>query len=291
MTLYTNRVASYALLLVSLWLACAGRNAEGDEPAKPPFKVGESVRFNKLDILAKAPDMIQVRASFEDYRSNTIRFLSSDEKAKFALIREHEDQVFVGHNTLATVTEIKSFKVDGKTFVVAHVNLKSGALKGQKCWVGVQRLRRANEPNPAEPTEIAYSNMMEFEKSLKSNAVPKTESAKMPLSSPIRDSKLVLTDLTPSEEGGSTYITGRFRNTSGEDLKGTWAQVHFEDSKGKLIRMNSGICLPGVVAPGETGSFRVLQDDDCRGASIRITFSDLQSSISWTDESGKNAHP
>ena len=105
------------------------------------------------------------------------------------------------------------------------------------------------------------------------------------------DVKLVLTDLTSSPEGDFVYIVGRFRNTSGEDIKGIWAQVHFEDANGKLIRMNSGICIPGTIAPGEPGSFRVLQDDDCRHASVKLNFSDLQSSISWTDESGKGVHP
>jgi hypothetical protein len=108
-----------------------------------------------------------------------------------------------------------------------------------------------------------------------------------------RDSKLALTDLTSSPEGDSVYTIGRFRNTSGEDLKVGWATVHFEGADGKLIRTETGFCIPGTIPPGETGSFRVLQDADCRQASIKLNFTtDFgQTSISWTDESGKGAHP
>jgi hypothetical protein len=298
-TLHTTRFVSRTLLFVSLWLACAGRNAVGDEPAKPVFKVGDSVRFNSVNLI-KVPGTVRVAASLEDYRSEVAKLVSRDAKAKSKYFYSHENQVFIGHNTLATISDLQSIESPDQTRVIACVILKSGPFKGQKFWVNTLNFRPASQPDPADSFEVFDAktkdlmNVDNFKVATPKQSkgvVSKRIVKKSRAVPPKRDGKLALTDLTASEEGGSIYITGRFLNTSGEDLKGTWAQVHFEDSKGKLIRMNSGICLPGVVAPGETGTFRVLQDDDCRDASIKITFSDLQSSISWTDESGKNAHP
>jgi hypothetical protein len=286
--LQATRLALYKPLLVSLLFGFAGGNANGEESAtKPAFKTGDMVRFNSV-----GPDgvagMISVSTSLEDMKTFMARQADESQVSGF---RSIEGMVFVGHNTPANVVKLATSQVPRNGVVeFARVTLVAGGFRGQEVWVSASSLRGSSEPDPAPILRAsirrkADGKRIEEKKAGRgSSIVPPTER---------RHDKLVLTELAANKSptGKNFVLIGRFRNVSGEDLKIVRVTVTFRDHAGKLVGSERSLCVPKTISPGSVGSFEVNTHSDKRYETATLDFADSNKSLSWTDKTGKGAHP
>ena len=166
----------------------------------------------------------------------------------------------------------------------AQIKVISGPFAGQIFWAPVYALARP---------EVFSKSRTEMGRSIEE---PKTAVAKSSVrkkrSTPRGDGRLVLTDLVATPLGGSLHVVGRFRNASNQDIKDVNVAIYGEDGNGRLVRAGiTSFVRPDPLIPGEIGSFESLLEADDRYASIKLGLSTHGAAISWTDESGKNAHP
>jgi hypothetical protein len=152
-------------MLISFCFVCAAGNASGDDAVKPTLKAGDRVRFNAVDLL-KTPGTVPVWASVEEYRSLVSRYIKSDEKAKAKFAYDRENQVTIGHNTLATVIGVESIEAEDRTRTAVRVGLESGPLKGQNFWANAQNFRLDSEANPALSADAHYARIQELYKAV-----------------------------------------------------------------------------------------------------------------------------
>jgi hypothetical protein len=208
-----------------------------------------------------------------------------------------EGLIQVGHNTPAKIERISVVNLFGGETRLAQVTLGSGALRGQRFWIGLNALRDAREPDPAK---LALSAAPPDKPADEPADEPRRNSGrKRPSRRPAEDPEpvagdLVLTDLAVNPSPVSSdwiVVQGRFRNGSGQELRNLRVKVSLEDRAGQLVRAESTFCEPDVIAAGGSGSFEVRAQADVRYARAKVEFMDRERAISWVDRSGKDAHP
>ena len=143
---WTTIALSLAVLVESSVVLGQSANPK-DRPQAPAvkFKQGDLVRVTRLDPTGQPAAQIVYPTA--DAAKRSIRRTHDQNNA--GRIVSLEGQIFVGHDTPATVEQIDSLSLDGEEISLAKVTISAGLLKGQEFWISARRLRNAREPDPA----------------------------------------------------------------------------------------------------------------------------------------------